>query len=132
MAMTGVRAVTGGLEIVEEIPPHAIFGWRGGRALNKVRRQRRDAVIELGHWSYGAVGGAIYGLLPATIRHTPWGGPTYGLLLWLGFELAVAPALGVSRTRKTGRRLEALALAADHVLYGLVVAEIRPAHKGMR
>jgi hypothetical protein len=132
MSRPPVTARTPVIDIVEEIPPQAMFRRLGASMTRKVPRRRRDAAIELAHWGYGASGGALYGLLPARIRQTPWGGPTYGLLLWIGFELGIAPLLGISRRRKTGRRREALALAADHALYGLVLSEIRPAHKAMR
>ena len=132
MSMTGVRAVTGGMGIVDQIPPQAIFRQRGHRMLKKLPRQRRDAAIELAHWGYGAVGGAGYALLPSRVRRHPAAGPVYGLLIWVSFEIGLAPILGLSQARRLGRGRERLALAVDHALYGLVLSEIRPAHKEMR
>lgn len=132
MTMTGVRAVTGGMGFVEQIPPQAIFRQRAHWLLKKLPRQRRDAAIELAHWGYGAAGGAGYGLLPSGVRRHPLGGPTYGLLVWISFEIGLAPMLGLTQARRLGRGRERLALALDHALYGLVLAEIRPAHKAMR
>jgi hypothetical protein len=53
-----------------------------------------------------------------------WAGPIYGLLIWLGFELGLAPLLGLREARER-RLVERAALAADHLLYGLVLSEIR-------
>lgn len=131
MTMTGVRAVTGGMGIVKQIPPQAIFRQRGHKLLKRLPRRRRDAAIELAHWGYGAIGGAGYGLLPARIRRYRLAGPAYGLLIWLSFVFGLAPVLGLNQAG-LGRGRERLALAADHALYGLVLSEIRPAHKATR
>ena len=48
----------------------------------------------------------------------------YGLVVWLGFELGIAPVLGLSQAKRV-RPVDRLALAADHVLYGLVLSEMR-------
>lgn len=132
MSMTGVRAVTGGMGIVDQIPPQAIFRQRAHSLLKRLPRRRRDAAIELAHWGYGAVGGAGYGLLPSRVRGNPLAGPAYGLLIWISFEVGIAPILGLKQARRLGRGRERLALAADHALYGLVLSEIRPAHKAAR
>ena len=89
-----------------------------------VPRKRRGAAVELVHWVYGAVGGVGFGALPASLRHQPWAGPAYGLVSWAGFELAVAPALGLGHA-KNPAVAERIALAVDHLLYGLVLGEIR-------
>jgi hypothetical protein len=124
MAMTGMRAFTVDLGIVEQTPPQAIFKQRARGLIRRVPRGRRRAVVELAHWAYGAGGGAAFALLPAGLRRQPWAGPTYGLAVWLGFEAAVAPGLGLKQARKL-RAAERAALAADHLLYGLVLSEIR-------
>jgi hypothetical protein len=48
----------------------------------------------------------------------------YGLVLWLGFELGIAPVLGLSQATRL-RPVDCLALAADHLLYGLVLSGMR-------
>jgi hypothetical protein len=48
----------------------------------------------------------------------------YGLAVWLGFEMGIAPALGLSQAKRV-RLVDRLALAADHLLYGLVLSEGR-------
>lgn len=48
-------------------------------------------------------------------------GPAYRLLVWLGFEPALAPALGVQRAEQW-RVLWRLVVALDHMLYRVVVA----------
>jgi hypothetical protein len=125
MAMTGMRAFTVDLGIVEESPPHAIARQRARGLIRRVPRKRRGAAIELVHWGYGAAGGIGFGLLPAAVRRRRrWVGPLYGLLLWVGFEAGLAPLLGLKQARKL-RLAERTALAADHLLYGLVLSEIR-------
>jgi hypothetical protein len=124
MAMTGMRAFTTSLGIVEESPPQAIVRQRARLLIRRVPRRRRRATVELLHWAYGAVGGALFGMLPAALRRRAWAGPVYGLLTWAGFEMALAPAFGLTQASKL-RAAERAALAIDHLLYGLVLSEMR-------
>jgi hypothetical protein len=124
MAMTGMRAFTVDLGIVEQSPPEAIFKQRARGLIRRVPRNRRRSAIELAHWGYGAAGGAAFGMLPESVRRRSWSGPIYGLVVWLGFEVGIAPALGLTQARKL-RLAERAALAADHLLYGLVLSETR-------
>jgi hypothetical protein len=123
-AMTGMRAFTIDVGLVDQTPPQAIAKQRAKGLLRRVPRGKRRAAIELAHWGYGAVGGAAYAMLPDGIRRQPWAGPAYGLLVWVGFELCLAPVLGLKQAKKQ-RPVERAALAADHLLYGLVLSEIR-------
>ena len=124
MAMTGMRAFTVDLGIVEQTPPQAIARQRAQGLLRRVPRRRRRAAIELAHWAYGAGGGAAFALLPDGVRRRPWAGPAYGLVVWIGFELCLAPVLGLKQAKRQ-RPVERAALAADHLLYGLVLSEVR-------
>jgi hypothetical protein len=124
MAMTGMRAFTVDLGLVEQTPPEAIFKQRARGLIRRVPRGRRRSAVELAHWAYGASGGAAFGMLPESVRRRAWSGPVYGLLVWLGFEVGIAPALGLKQARKL-RVPERAALAADHLLYGLVLSETR-------
>jgi hypothetical protein len=124
MAMTGMRAFTQSLGLVQQAPPQAIVRQRARGLIRRVPRRRRRAVVELMHWSYGAAGGVAFGTLPDGLRRRPWAGPGFGLATWLGFELGVAPLLGLKQARQV-RPVERAALAADHLLYGLVLSETR-------
>jgi hypothetical protein len=62
--------------------------------------------------------------MPDGLRRQPWAGPVYGLAIWLGFELGIAPALGLKQAKKV-RPIDRAGLAADHLLYGLVLNEGR-------
>ncbi len=124
MAMTGMRAFTVSAGIVEQPPPQAILKQKARGLLAVVPRKRRRAAIELAHWAYGAGGGAAFGLLPGEVRRRSWAGPVYGLAIWLGFEVGIAPALGLSQAKKP-RPVDRAGLAADHLLYGLVLNEMR-------
>jgi hypothetical protein len=124
MAMTGMRVFTVHTGIVKETPPETIFRERAKALLKPAPRKRRPAVIELAHWSYGALGGAVFGMLPEGTRRRAWAGPAYGLAVWVGFEGGVAPALRLDRPRKMNL-VERSALITDHLLYGLVLSELR-------
>ena len=100
MAMTGMRAFTVNLGIVEQPPPQAIFkqkarGPDGRGAAQEAPRGDRarstGATAPVGarrsRCSRMSCGGAV-------------GGPVYGLVIWLGFELGIAPALGLSQAKK--------------------------------
>ncbi len=127
MAMTGMRVLTTELGLMEQTPPQAVGRQhsRGARALlRRAPRKQRRGLIEAAHWAFGAGGGAAFGALPGAIRRRPWAGPVYGLAVWLGFELGIAPALGLSQAKRV-RLVDRLALAADHVLYGAVLSGTR-------
>lgn len=124
MAMTGMRVFTRDLGIVKQTPPEAIAKQRANGLIRRVPRNRRRATVEIAHWGYGAVGGAGFALLPRSIGRRAWAGPMYGLLTWLGFELALAPMLGLKQAKRL-RPVERAALAADHLLYGFVLSEGR-------
>jgi len=124
MAMTGMRAFTVDLGIVEQTPPEAIVKQKARGLIRRVPRGRRRATIELAHWGYGAAGGAAFAALPEGVRRRGWAGPIYGFVVWLGFEVALAPALGLTQSKKL-RLAERVALAIDHLLYGLVLSELR-------
>jgi hypothetical protein len=129
MAMTGMRVLTVELGLVEQTPPQALSRQRarGLRSLiRKAPRKQRRGLIETAHWTFGAIGGAAYGSLPRGLRQQRWTGPAYGLIIWLGFELGIAPVLGLTQAKRI-RPVDRLALAADHLLYGLVLSGTRPA-----
>jgi hypothetical protein len=119
MAMTGMRAFTVSVGLIEQPPPQQIAG--EGRGL-------RRAAVELGHWAVGAAAGAAFGALPSSWRERRWTGPLYGLVIWTGFE-ATAPLLGLPHAEGP-RVTERLATAADHALYGFVLDEFRHAPQG--
>jgi len=124
MAMTGMRVLTVDLGLVHQAPPDAITKQKARGLLRRVPRHRRRATIELLHWTYGAAGGAAFALLPDGLRRRAWAGPAYGLATWLGFELGISPVLGLRRAKRVPVA-ERVALAADHALYGAVLAGFR-------
>ena len=84
--------------------------------------------VELGAWAPGAGGGIVFAALPDALRRPAVGGadvrdPRSGL----SFDARHRPgARGESMRRSRSRCAERIALAADHTLYGLVLAEPRP------
>jgi hypothetical protein len=121
MAMTGMRRLTTELGLVEEVPPKAVLRQKTPLVFGMVSREHHGAVIELVHWTYGGLGGAAFGLLPAGVRRHRWAGPAYGLLTWTMFEAVLAPALGLEQAKRP-RPMERFMFALDHVLYGTLVA----------
>lgn len=124
MAMTGMRTGTESLGLVDEAPPQSIFRQRARFLLWTLPRKRQRAAVEFSHWAFGALGGVVYALLPDSVRQRAWSGPVYGLAVWLGFEFGLAPALRLDEAREM-RPVERAAVAADHLLYGLVLSETR-------
>ncbi|MBE1485402.1 hypothetical protein [Plantactinospora soyae] len=120
MAMSGFRQVTTAFDLVQRTPPEAVLLQTAPNLFRRVPVGRRQALVELLHWSYGAAGGVLFGLLPRRVRRQGWIGPVYGFAFWAVFEAGVSPVLGIDQ-RRHGIR-EQLALLADHLLYGTVVA----------
>jgi hypothetical protein len=119
MAMTGVRRITVDLGLVQKPPPEEIA--TEGTRLAQVAPEHRETAIELLHWGVGAIGGMGFGILPAGVRRRRWAGAAYGLAILGVFEIAVAPWLGIGT--KDRAISERLALAGDHVLYGIVLVD---------
>ncbi len=116
MAMSGVRSLTTSLGLVRMTPPEEIGMHGAAQLLARVPPEHRAAALELAHWAYGAAGGALFGATSARGRTA---GVVYGIALWALFEAAISPTLGA--TRRDRPATERLALAADHVLYGLII-----------
>ena len=120
MAMTGMRQASVGLGLIERTPPDEILRQGVPPLVEAFPENRRTAVIELAHWSYGASAGTVFALLPRRLRASRLAGPVYGVLAWGLFEVLLAPALGLGHARREASR-ERWALLADHVFFGLVV-----------
>jgi hypothetical protein len=124
MAMTGMRTFTEEAGWLEEAPPDAVFSQEPTGLLAKIPESKRGLVVELSHWAFGAVGGVAFIATPAAVRRHPWSGAVYGLLVWATFEAVIAPALRLSQAKRV-RLLDRAVLAADHILYGAIVAGSR-------
>lgn len=124
MSMTGMRTFAAESGVLSQTPPQLVIGEGAPRLIAMVPAHRRRAVVELLHWGYGAGGGLAYRMLPALARRRAASGPLFGMALWAGFRLLVAPALGL-RSERERSTAETTALILDHLLYGLVLGEIR-------
>jgi len=121
MGMTGMRTMTTNAGLLDKTPPEEIVERKAPWPVARLSPDHRAVVTELAHWTYGAMGGAGFGLLPDKIRSQPWSGPIYGLGVWVAFELGMAPLLGLHHPRQqrvSGR----MVVAFDHLLYGIVVS----------
>jgi hypothetical protein len=121
MAMTGMRRLTTELGVVRQTPPDALAEHAAPGLLARVPAGSAPAAVELAHWLYGVGGGVVFSMLPAFVRRRRLSGPAYALASWAVFEAVLAPRLGLPRAQQP-RRAERLALAADHALYGTIVA----------
>lgn len=121
MAMSGMRTLTHELGLIGDTPPEALSKQAAWGLFKEIPPDKRSAAIEISHWGTGAVAGAAFAVLPRWIQRRFLAGPVYGLLIWMGYEAVLAPALGLvqAQAKRPGERA---ALAADHVLYGLVLA----------
>ena len=126
MAMTGMRAFTVSVGLVEEPPPRAILRQKCQGAVP--RGAEAPAARRAASWRTGATAPPAG---PRSLR-CPTGsaggrgaGPLYGLVLWLGFELVHGAAAGAQAGQGARARSSEAALAADHLLYGLVLSETR-------
>ena len=115
MAMTGLRVFAQHAGLIREDPP--------SRLVRKQKGRRPRWVVELVHWSMGGLFGIGFGLLPEGLRRRRWSGPVYGLLVWMGFDAVVAPALGLTE-RDWPKGRERTVFVADHLLFGLVLSEM--------
>lgn len=123
MAMSGVREFTRHIDFLEEPPPESILREQILDRFTGAKEDEQRAGAELLHWGYGAGGGAAFAALPEGVRQARWAGPAYGLAVWAGFELAVAPILGLESNQSRWR--DRVALVVDHLLYGFVLSETR-------
>ena len=123
MAMTGVRRVTTDLGLVRKPPPERIATEGIPGLFARLAPEHPETVIELCHWGVGAVGGIGFRIFPAALRGRRWAGPAYGLAILAVFETAIAPGLGIAARDRTVS--ERLALAGDHLVYGIVLGRER-------
>jgi len=123
MAMTGVRRVTTDLGLVRKPPPERIATEGIPGLFARFAPEHHEAVIEVCHWGVGAVGGIGFRIFPAALRARFWAGPAYGLAILAVFETAIAPGLGIAARDQTVS--ERLALAGDHLVYGIFLGRER-------
>ena len=121
MAMTGVREVTTSLGLVDAAPPAQVAKHGLPGLFGRIPEDRRPAAAELAHWGFGTVLGAVYSVLPRAVRRHRLTGPAFGLATWAAFEAFAAPALGLPHATNPSAR-QRLAIAADHALFGAIVA----------
>lgn len=128
MAMTGARRVTTGLGLLDRTPPEEILSTEVPQLLRGLSPSDEQAVVEVAHWAYGVAAGATFAALPTALRRSRLAGPLYGVVVWLTFELGIAPVLGIRGPRRRSAS-DHLSLLADHVLYGVVVADQLPGRR---
>lgn len=122
MAMTGLRRLSTTTGLLERTPPESILQERAPSLFYRVPVERRPALVEGAHILYGTLGAVSFSAIPHRWRrrHRRWAGPAFGALVWTVYELGIGPALGLGPGRR--HHIEQVALLADHLLYGVMVA----------
>ena len=123
LAMTGMRQFAAELGLIGKTPPEEMAEKARGMTVDIPFDNGRAAVLTL-HCAVGALGGIGFGMLPDGIRQRGWGGPAWGIAIWLGYELAVEPLLGLGPVKRE-KPAEHAAIIADHLVYGYVLSETR-------
>lgn len=82
----------------------------------------RGPVMLTEHIGFGAVSGAVYGLLSTVIRPTPVTGVLAGLAIWLTSYKGWIPALHIMPPPERDERGRQAALVMAHIAYGLALA----------
>jgi hypothetical protein len=121
MAMSGVRELTREAGFLRQSPPDQVAEGQLRGLFDAVPDRFRDAAIELAHWGFGAGAGAFFGAVPRRLRSRTWLGVAYGVAIYAAYDAGASRLLGVSRRKEP--LSQRLALAADHVLFGLVVTD---------
>ncbi|MFI6784609.1 hypothetical protein [Micromonospora sp. NPDC050276] len=127
MAMSGLRQATTSLNLVQSSPPKSVLEKLAPGLLDRFHPSHHPALLAVAHWGYGLSAGVAFGMLPTHLRHRLWVGPLFGIALLAVFQAGIAPALRIDQ-RLTDVH-EQLALTADHLLYGIVVAGFPMPHR---
>ena len=129
LAMTGMRQFAAELGLIGTTPPEELAEKADAVSDTPVPEDKGRAAVLALHCAVGAAGGVGFGMLPDSIRQQPWGGPAWGLVIWLGYELAVEPLLGLGPVERD-KPSEHAAIVADHLVYGYVISETRGQPRG--
>ncbi|MDG4811060.1 hypothetical protein O7634_30235 [Micromonospora sp. WMMD1120] len=127
MAMSGLRQATTSLNLVQSSPPKSVLEKLAPGLLSRVHHSHHPALLAVAHWGYGLNAGLAFGMLPAHLRHRVWVGPLYGAALLVVFHVGIAPMLRIEQ--RLADVHEQVALIADHLLYGIVVAGFPMPHR---
>ena len=78
-------------------------------------------VATVNHFSYGALMGALYGLLPSQLvrEHPVASGAAFGLAVWAGNYLAALPLLNLHRSARCERERRNRVMIAAHLIWGV-------------
>src|SRR5919204_287986 len=98
------------------------------RPTSSRRSSRRAAAVSPPSHSSATTAGAAFGVMPRSVRRHQWAGPLYGLGIWFVFEFVLRRLFRLSEPRRKPH--ERVALAADHLLYGAIVAGRPGADRG--
>lgn len=125
VAMSGVLLVSNRVGVTPKVEPEAIT--EAGLDAVDVDRSERDenALATVAHLGYGALMGAVYGVLRPHLRAPGWlSGPGFGVLVAVASYEGWVPAAGILprlRHQDSQRRWQ---LLVAHGVYGAVLGRL--------
>ena len=129
VAMSAVMIAGDRTGLMGEQPPTTITRF----ALREAGVDRPSAAASLiapfTHLGFGALGGAVFGLLRRLVPGVPGGllGVSFGLAVWAVSYKGWIPALGILPPPGDDRPGRPVVMVAAHVVYGLVLGRlVRP------
>lgn len=121
MSMTGFRTLGAEFGLLDQgTPPERMADEAIPKLMAVVPAHLRPGVVDLLHLGYGGLGGAVFATIPDRWRRHWSAGPLFGTALWVGYNAAIVPALGLHAEQRR-RPHEVAMLAGDHLLYGAVI-----------
>lgn len=126
MVMSAVMAAARAAGMLGEAPPRILAHQAAAAGGGPDSRGARDVLAVLAHLGFGAMGGAVYGLVRGRVPHGPGAlaGVAWGLLIWTVSYRGWIPALGLLPPPSRDRPGRPTAMIAAHVVYGAVLGAL--------
>ena len=119
--MTGARFAAKEAGLVDRRPPQSeVVGRLRAIAGRTPWGHRAERSATIAHYAFGAVAGAIYGVIDPR-RARPAGGVLYAGAIWAISYLGVLPRVGLMPRPTRDDLGRQVVTAADHVVYGMTL-----------
>ena len=129
VAMSAVMIAGDRTGFMGEQPPTAITRFALGEAGVERPSVAASRIAPFTHLAFGALGGAVFGLLRRLVPGVPGGllGVGFGLAVWAVSYKGWIPALGILPPPEDDRPGRPVVMVVAHVVYGLVLGRlVRP------
>lgn len=123
VAMSAVMIAGDRTGFMGEQPPTAVTRFVLGEAGVDRTSATVSRVAPLAHLAFGALGGAVFGMLRRLLPGVPGGllGVTFGLAVWGVSYKGWIPALGILPSPEDDRPGRPVVMVVAHVVYGLIL-----------